>query len=52
MMLSECCKDWVLVYYSIEVSYYVCSKCEQACDTIFTITNGMEAAINAEVQPG
>ncbi len=41
MVVSKCCKHNVWVYNGQEgTSYYVCGKCDFACDTIFLRTSG------------
>jgi len=39
MIVSRCCKEAVYVYSADEgTSFYVCGKCNHACDTVCSIS--------------
>lgn len=41
MVLSHCCKSTVWVYSSDEgTSFYICYKCDMACDTLSESSSG------------
>lgn len=43
MEVSRCCKKYVYVYSGIEcTSFYLCSNCNKACDTM-VLSKGVES---------
>lgn len=51
MIASQCCKAIVWVHHGNEgTSFYVCSKCDRACDTLTPMDlSPYQEEINAEV---